>query len=367
MQSTWQADSVNYIGGPADSITEGVGASSRDRGWWSLFAKQMARELGQPTRAIGSAEICPQVAWPVWTTSGQPARPTGRSLGRHGMAIMRGGIAATVQPCDRFRLLIDETTESFGYSGGTIAIRVDGEIVDEIDCSRSDIVGRMWDSGPLGTFQARSIEIECVAGGFVAVGHSYFHDGPDGTVGPLFWRNARARFTAGSNEFGFANTQVTWAGPLTRLEIGRNPFNDRVVHGGGAIEPDCFLCCTGTNDIQFFDNDRHEITAAYENLVDYIRLRCGEKPSIGFIVPSASARYEADYEALFDATYDACKTSGAFMVDVLHGVGTHADDSLGFYRDGFHPNDRGHRAWADYLSNWLLTAVQPDTSTSSSG
>lgn len=350
---------INYIGGPSDSITDGVGATARDRGWWSVLAKTMARELGQPTRAIGSVEISPDVTWPLWKTSGAPVRATGRSLGRHGMALLRGATATIVQPCDRFRLLIDEATQAFTYPGGTLEIRIDGTAVDRIDGGRSEIVGRMWDSGPLGSFQRRSVEIECVDGGFVSIGHSYFHDGSDGTDGALFWRNAHARFTAGPGDFGFANPDSTWAGALTRLEIGRNPFNDRVICGGGAIEADCFLCCTGSNDIRLFNNDRRQISAGYERLVEYIRLRCGDSPSIGFIVPTASTVCDGDYENLFEGTRDACTSTGTFMIDVLHEVGTHADDSLGYYEDGFHPNDRGHAAWAEHVSSWLLRAIQP--------
>ncbi len=358
---------VNYIGGPADSITEGVGASSRDRGWWSLFARTMAGALGQPTRAIGSAEISPDATWPVWKTSGPPPSSTQRSLGRHGMAIMPGTVVNATQPCDRFRLLFDETTHAFRRPGGTLEIRIDGEVADRIDCSHSDVVGRIWDSGPLGPFRPRSVEIECVAGGFVSIGHSYFHDGSDGTTGALFWRNAHAGFTAGPRESGFANPNSTWTGALTRDEIVKNLFSDRVVYGGGAIEPDCFLCCTGTNDVAVLDHDRHRIAAAYEQLVDYIRQRCGDSPSIGFIVPTASTRCRTNCESLFDGIHDACLSAGAFMIDLLHGVGTHADESLGYYHDGFHPNDRGHAAWAEYVSTWLLGAIRPGAPTAASG
>jgi hypothetical protein len=216
----------------------------------------------------------------------------------------------------------------------------------------------MWDSGPLDEFRAHSVELECVAGDFVSVEHSYFHDGKDGTDGVLFWRNARAGFAADDGEFGFADPTSTWMGALTTREIGRNPFNDRVIRGGGAIEPDCFLCCTGTNDIGVAGNDRATLTAVCENVVDFIRSRCGDDASIGFIVPTAADQYEGDYEPLFDAIHEACRSTGAFMIDLLHGLGSHGDDEQGFFADGLHPNDRGHAAWADYVSAWMLEAIQ---------
>lgn len=352
---------INYIGGPADSITDGFGASSRASGWWSRFAHQMADVLGRPTRAIGSAEIASSSTWPVWATSGSPPQDSGRGLGRHGMALRPGTVASTVQSCDRFHLLYDETTESFGLHGGALEIRIDGKVATVLECCHDDVVGRGWDSGPLGEFASHRFELECVDGDFVSVGHSYFHDG-DGATGALFWRNAHGGYLAGRSDFGFANPEATWAGPLTSDPIGRNPFNGRVVKGGGAITPDCFLCCTGTNDIGTLGNDRRSISYAYVRLVDYIRTRCGERCSIGFLVPTSSSKPGADHQALFDGIRDACGASGAFMIDLWHDLGTHGDDSSGFYFDGMHPNDRGHAAWADYVTRWMSEAVQPGSS-----
>jgi hypothetical protein len=353
---------VNYIGGPADSITDGFGATSRANGWWSRFARQMATALGQPTRAIGSAEITPDSTWPVWTTTGPRPKVSGRGLGRHGMALHLGTVASTVQACDRFRLLYDETTESFGLHGGTLEIRIDGELAAVLDCAHDDVVGRMWDSGPLGRFAPRRFELECVGGDFVGVGHSYFHDGADGETGALFWRNAHARYEAGCGHFGFGQAESTWTGPLTSRVIGRNPFNQQAVRGGGAIAPDCFLCCTGTNDIGRLANDRETIASIYESLITYIRSRCGEQCSIGFIVPTATERTYVDHQALFEGTRDACEASGAFLIDLWHPLGSHADHGAGFYFDGMHPNDRGHAAWANYVTNWMLAAIQPGSS-----
>jgi lysophospholipase L1-like esterase len=356
---------INYIGGPADSITDGVGASARERGWWSRFAKQMSAALGQPTRAIGSAEIAPDSTWPVWQPSGAPVISTGRGLGRQGSALTRGATMTTVQACDRFRLLIDETTGASELAGGTLEIRVDGEVADVIDCAQADVVGRMWDSGPLGPFREHVVELTCVAGDFVSVEHSYFHDGPDGDHGALFWRNARAGFTAGVGNSGFAQPEATWFGALATGEIGPNYYNQGVLRGGGAIEPDCFLCCTGTNDMWMGDNDRATLTAVYENLVGHIRTYCGEVASIGFIVPTAADQFEGDYEPLFEAIHDTCLSTGSFMIDLLHGIGTHANDDHGYFHDGIHPNDRGHAAWADYVSAWMLEAIQPESEASS--
>lgn len=357
---------VNYIGGPADSITDGFGATSRAHGWWSLFASRMASALGQPSRAIGSAEIASDSTWPVWTTTGPLPQPSGRSLGRHGMAIVRGTVASTAQPCDRVRLLIDHTTRAFGLDGGTLEIRIDGDAVARLDCGTDEVVGHLWDSGPLGSFATRRIDLECVDGGFVSLGHSYFHDGVDGDTGALFWRNAHARFLAGSSDFGFALPEATWAGALTTRPISHNPFNGRVIRGGGAISPDCFLCCTGTNDIGTLGNDRASIAATYEHLVDYIRQRCGAESSIGFVLPTASAKPGADQQALHDGILDACARTGTFMIDLWHELGSHGDDRSDFYFDGMHPNDRGHAAWADHVAAWMLEAVQPDVSASAS-
>lgn len=193
---------VNYIGGPADSITDGYGASSRENGWWSRFARTMARALHQPSRAIGSAEIALDSSWPVWTMRGTPAQSSGRSLGRHGVVLLRGTIASTVQPCDRVRILLDETTRAFEMEGGTLEIRIDGDVVATLECHHDDVVGRAWDSGPLGEFAPRHVELRCVAGDFVSVGHSYFHDGVDGDRGALFWRNAHARYAVDGGSSG---------------------------------------------------------------------------------------------------------------------------------------------------------------------
>jgi lysophospholipase L1-like esterase len=356
---------VNYIGGPADSITDGFGASSRENSWWSRFARTMARELGQPSRAIGSAEIALDSSWPVWTIRGTPAKHSGRSLGRHGIVLLRGTVASTVQPCDRIRLLVDETTTAFGMQGGSLEIRLDGEPVATLECHHDDVVGRLWDSGPLGDFEPRRIELTCVAGDFVTVGHSYFHDGADGTSGPLFWRNAHARYTAGRDEFGFASPASTWAGPLTDRVVGWNPFSDGPIVGGNAIAPDCFFCCTGTNDLGCLGDDRTSIARLYLHLVEYIRERCGDDPSIGFVVPTASAGAGVDQQALCDGIRDVCMAANCFMIDLWHGLGTHGDDRSGYYFDGLHPNDRGHAAWADYIARWMLEAIQADASPSS--
>lgn len=357
---------VNYIGGPADSITDGLGATSRQNGWWSRFAQSMATALGQPTRAIGSAEIAPDSTWPVWRIEG-PATPSGRSLGRHGTALLRGSTASTEQLCDRVQLLIDDTTTAFNLTGGTLGIRVDGDEVARLDCGRADVVGRLWDSGPLGSFAPHRIELECVAGDFVSVGHSYFYDGDASLHGARFWRNAHAQFSAGRGDFGFVLAEATWTGPLTDRTIGRNPFNGNAIHGGGAITPDCFLCCTGTNDIVRCADDRPSVAALYVDLISYIRQRCGPQPSIGIVVPTAADTPGADYRALRDGVHDACTATGSFMIDLWAELGSHGDPDSAYYLDGRHPNDLGHAAWADHVARWMLQAVQADEPSAGSG
>lgn len=347
---------INYIGGPGDSITDGAGATRREHTWWFRFSQTMAARLGQGTRAIGSAEISVFSLWPVWKTSGTPPGRSGRGLGAHGMSLVPGTVVSTTQPCDRFRIVYDDTPEAFGLTGGTLEIRIDGRPVAAVDSSRSETMGKVWDSGPLGSFASRTVELECVAGDFVSLGHSYFHDG-DGDDGALFWRNARGKFTSGLGIFGFRAEQATWAGCLTSRPVGLNPFTGEPLHGSGAIEPDCFLCCTGTNDIGLFDNDRTKIAEGYRSLIRHLRTLCGPDPSIGIIMPTASTNFGGRYGPLFEGIHDACTSEGAFLIDLWHSLGTHGDDSRGFYADGTHPNDRGHAAWAEYVSAWMLEAI----------
>jgi hypothetical protein len=294
----------------------------------------------------------------VWTFTGQPI-PSGRSLGRHGVALQRDTVATATQPCDRIRLLYDPTASAYGFGGGALQIRIDGEVVDVIDCSRSELVGCVWDSGPLGAFATRRIELSCVAGDFVVAGHSYFHDGADGETGPLFWHSAHSSHTIGRGELGFASEESTWLGAMTKRQLEVNPFTGRAVFGSGSIEADCFLCSTGTNDIRLFKNDPRLVTEGYRELFGYLRARCDSEASIIVIIPTASALFGGDYEPLAEGITAACDADGAFVIDLLHDLGTHADDSCGFYYDGYHPNDEGHAAWADAVSSAVVAAIQP--------
>ena len=350
---------INYIGGPADSITDGLGATSRDDGWWSVFADTMSGALARPSRAPGSVELSLDCTWPLWTTPETGVHPDVRGLGRHGIALERGAVVATTQACDRFRLVYNRTSTAYGLRGGTLAVHVDGALVAELDCGGSDVCGLMWDSDHLGEFAPHHIELGCVAGGLASVSHAYFHDGVDADTGPLFWRSAHRRFSAADDNFGFTEAASPWTGCFTRGIVGENPYNGRPVLGAGTIEPDCFLCATGTNDILRFGNDRARLQSAYEHVFDYIRARCDNDPSIGVVVPTSSTRFEGRFQPLYDAIEAACEASGAFFIDLWHGLGTHGDDRHGYYFDGIHPNDRGHAAWAAYVSAWMLSAVSP--------
>src|SRR5262245_41624950 len=88
---------INYIGGPGDSITEGTGATTRERTWWSRFARRMSDATGQPTRAIGSAEMTVRSLFTPWSCTGPEPKDTHRSLGRYGVALLRGSVFSTTQ------------------------------------------------------------------------------------------------------------------------------------------------------------------------------------------------------------------------------------------------------------------------------
>jgi hypothetical protein len=317
----------------------------------------MTTRLGHPvTAAPGGVEISVDAFWPMWQFQHQEPFRDGRALGRQGVAILDGGAATTTQVCDRLWLLYNEVTVDGADSrGGVLEVRVDGDLVAEIPCGQADVLGRIWDSGPLGELRARTVELRAV-GGFASVGQCYFHGLHDDTA-PVFWRCARSGFSIADDPFGFGDPRELWAGAFTRRPLGRNRFSGARVYGAGSIEPDCILCCTGTNDIGRFDGDASRLAAAYEDVIALLRSRCDNTPSIGVIVPTMSTSVGGARRALAEGIYTACERSGAFVIDVGHALSGDGDDRSGYLADGKHPNDRGHAAWAAYVASWLLAAV----------
>jgi lysophospholipase L1-like esterase len=354
---------VDYIGGPGDSITEGTGATSRENTWWSRFSDAMLNHLGQPTRAIGSTEVTLQSCWSVWSHAGPPPIEGTFCLGQYGVVLQAGTVLSTTRAFDRVQLLHVRLTEMLGSRGGTLEVRIDGTVVDRVRCGGADVFGSLWDSGPLGEFRPRRIELECVSDGVAPVGHAYFHDGFDPDRSVLFWRHGRHRRDIGTDEFGFANPRSTHMGPFTAGPLGRNDATGGVISGGGSIGADCFLISCGTNDVERFGNDRRVLEGTYSTMIDFLRSRCDTDASIGVIVPTASTKADGDYTNLFEAAHAACRAEGAFLIDLWHGLGSHADDSFGYLHDGLHPNDRGHAAWAEYVAAWLQAAIGSVTPT----
>jgi lysophospholipase L1-like esterase len=349
---------ARIIYGPHDSIGEGIGASALATGQCQIFADVVQGAVGQAIGHLRYVPLAPSNANPFVKT-GTATAGVACGLGMYSSTMAPGAgnhwdIAAT--QFDR-AVLVYSSGQVLTLNLGTARVTVDATPFT-IDTSLLAIrQGRQLDLGAFADTN-HSVKVDCSAGGalgVVQVEGMYFFRG-EFAAGIQVWRNCHSAFSTPTFTNGGLSTA---SGPAGWVEGLTDTY-----------APDLVIIGTGTNDIILGGSPTSDtlLTKYYSDSVDSIRPVGSSAartltPSIVIAIPPSSNRNGGDNSPLERAAMATSRAKasptgapGVAVFNGFRGIGTHGTNDYGYLGDALHPNDAGHRTFAEQLGDWVLEA-----------
>lgn len=316
-----------------DSITEGYYALTRPATWTQVFGDTVCAAVGQP---VGHSRYLPAAigGYLPWTSGGGAAANNYFGLGNWATYLTSAGPGwiERTEMCDRITVAYPK----YNILPGTLDVVIDSASATTLNQNGAYNGGYTWTSGDLG-WGSHTVRLQPAAGSPNVEG-VYFHRS-DHTTGVQVWQGGHA--SASTNYFRQPASGSGWA------------WTDGFHNG---YPPDLVIIGLGSNDL-FWGWPGSTTQAYLEQTIDLIRTGSTTDPSIALVVPPNNSFNGGDFTGLRRTLYRTAQATGAAVIDLLQAMGTDADNSLGYYYEGTHPNARGQRRIGETIAGWVLNAV----------
>ncbi len=333
--AAWHRALADQATGPAtwvaygDSITEGQGASSRERRWIDLTAQNLRSQSGSPAGAGylpgWYAVYEPDSGWkPYRARSGPVTEEKFGSLGLR-TAVLPEGSRQTYQ--------VEGTSVDIYYAtnGGVFQVIVDGVAASAVDSS-GVYASANRTRIPFARGGSHSVAVEATQGTAYLAGVTVFDS--DENAGIVLYDNAHSGFTAGD---------------VVGAASDLNPLM-------GLISPDLVTVELGVNDYLSGSASPAQLATELQLLIDGLRAELADDPPSFVLVIPYRIGLAPDHPGQTWDAYAAALRS----VAVSLGLGVCDMSSMGSSRpggwwtsDGLHPSDAGHRRMAELATACL--------------
>jgi lysophospholipase L1-like esterase len=335
---TWLAALAKRDTGPADifalgdSITEGVGVSSKGARWVDLLLTNL-RAWAQPAGVSGGEGFVP-IAYNLnnfpqrWTTTGTfGTNVFAQSYGPGLRAYqLNGGVAASLTftgtGCDILYVK--------GSWGGTMQVAVDGGAATNVAQFNATAADGFRYQGIRGLDPGVPHTVTVTASGVILVAGAVVYNG-DETQGVRLVEAGRSGITCASfvTNLAAVQAQVTTLAPsLVLVNLGTNDYN------------------AGTTAAAF--------QTSLQTLVQGIQTAAPNTSVVLAAGWNPLSSTQAAWQPYRTAVAAVAAATGAAVFDIGARYGDARADTLGLTVDHTHPNAAGHRLYADSLTDFLL-------------
>lgn len=353
-----------------DSIGEGAWASTYNGSWRLQLQTYLQIALTGRVGGLGHVPVIRGFNGTAngmgtpngdqWTFTGSPTivrgdpdNPTGNTqaygLGRRALSMTGTQTATFTFTGTRAQVLYTAVT-----GGGTMGLQVDGGPVVSQATAGSGGSGRPWLS-PVLLFGTHTITVSVVSGTIILDGGCFYND--DYAAGVTVWDGSHSSYRVDSFDGHDANSSA-WADSL------------------GTVTPDLVLVALSTNDEHLYNQtgvgeaatgvvyDAGQFRANLDRLVAFVRTKA---PLTSIILtvqpwPAGHTGPVTWWNALVTQIKACANANGAGIIDlsVLLPSGTAGSGAgtLYFAPSPTHPNDQGHKKYAELVAAALTIGAQ---------